>query len=341
MNKKEKIEKDVNIICLDGRYSTTRTVTTRPPVIEHSPDDKFESVLFLSKGKDRKGEGGLRANGYFKVSLPDKPLVSVVTVVFNGEPFLEEAIQSVIGQTYDNIEYIIIDGGSTDGTLDIIKKYEGQIDYWVSEKDYGLYDAMNKGIKITSGLLIGLLNSDDLYNLFTITSVLESFYLESEASVFYGDLVKFFNENRNDVIFFKGDMGANAFAKGDIIINHPTCFVDRRLYLLYGCFDNAFDIGADGELMLRLYFNSVNFIHIPEILALFRFGGITSHHNFKNMHKILMQEYRLLKRYYPISIVLRRVFFKMYRFYRNYFLLKIFSQEQFNKIKLLWLKRRI
>jgi len=326
---------------LDEKYSTTRLVTIERPEIINKPEDKFKTVLFLPNGKDRKGEGGLRTQGYFKKSLPDKPLITIITVVFNGEKYLEETIRSVINQTYDNVEYIIIDGGSTDGTLAIIKKYEGQIDYWVSEKDYGLYDAMNKGIKTASGLLIGLLNSDDQYNFFTITSVLESFYLESEASVFYGDLVKFFNENRNDVVFFKGDMSTNAFAKGNIRINHPTCFVDRRVYRLYGCFDDYFDIGADRELMLRFYFNSVKFIHIPKILALFRFGGVTSYHSFKLIHKILIQEYRLLKKYYRIPIVLKKISLTAYRLYRNCFLIKITSQKKFNKNKLIWLKKRI
>lgn len=94
---------------------------------------------------DHKDEGGLRTHGYFKQSLPNKPLITVVTVVFNGEKHLEDTILSVLNQTYDNVEYIIIDGRSTDGTVDIIKKYEGQLDYWVSEKDEGIYDAMNKG----------------------------------------------------------------------------------------------------------------------------------------------------------------------------------------------------
>ena len=113
-----------NTLCLDEKYSTTRLVTKEKLEIVNNPDDKFESVLFLPEDVGRKGEGGLRTKKYFKKSFKDKPLISIITVVFNGEQFLEETIQSVINQTYDNIEYIIIDGGSTDGTLDIIKKYE-------------------------------------------------------------------------------------------------------------------------------------------------------------------------------------------------------------------------
>ena len=123
-----------SIICLDKNYSTTKLLTNEKPNITNNPSGKFKKFLFFPTVENTVAEGGLRVKGYFKKSYKEKPLISIVTVVFNGEDYLEDAILSVINQTYDNIEHIIIDGGSTDGTLDIIKKYADKIDYWMSEK---------------------------------------------------------------------------------------------------------------------------------------------------------------------------------------------------------------
>jgi glycosyltransferase involved in cell wall biosynthesis len=124
--------------------------------------EQFSKKKFLPKGEGRIGEGGLRTRGLFKNPQRNKPIISIVTVVYNGDKFLEETIQSVLSQTYDNVEYIIIDGGSNDGTLDIIKKYEHAIDYWVSEKDNGMYSALSKGLSMVTGDIVGYLNAGDL-----------------------------------------------------------------------------------------------------------------------------------------------------------------------------------
>jgi len=161
------------VTVINPSYSTTRTVTRQQPVIEKQTEGKFETVLFLPEGEARQGEGGLRTQGYFKTSLEGKPLITVVTVVFNGEKYLENTILSVINQAYDNVEYIIIDGGSTDGTIDIIKKYEDKLDYWISESDDGIYDAMNKGIDLVTGEWVNFVNSSDMLNGNAYTVILD------------------------------------------------------------------------------------------------------------------------------------------------------------------------
>ena len=130
------------------------------------PGDQGTAPLFLSLSErgNRLGEGGLRTRGLLKKDHDSKPLVSVVTVVFNGAQHLEETIRSIINQSYDNIEYIIIDGGSTDGTLDIIKQYDHTIAYWVSEPDSGIYDAMNKGVSLACGDWINFMNAGDIFS---------------------------------------------------------------------------------------------------------------------------------------------------------------------------------
>jgi len=173
------------MIVLDSQYSTTRSVTLTPPTISEGETGKIHSMLFLPKTPEQLGQGGLRTSGYFKTNKIDIPLISVITVVFNGVEYLEKTINSVIGQTYENVEYIIVDGGSTDGTLDIIKKYDKQIDYWVSEGDKGIYHAMNKAISIATGEWLNFMNSgDDFIN----SNILKSIFLNNvQSELIYGD----------------------------------------------------------------------------------------------------------------------------------------------------------
>ncbi|HBH60782.1 MAG TPA: glycosyltransferase, partial [Nitrospiraceae bacterium] len=132
-------------------------------------------------------EGGLRVNGEFhKKSYQEKPLISVITITLNTAHTLDTAIQSVLNQTYDNIEYIIIDGGSTDDTLKIIRKYEARIDYWVSEPDRGIYDAMNKGIVLATGELIGMLNAGDYYEKKGLAAAMAAYSKNKVPGIYFG-----------------------------------------------------------------------------------------------------------------------------------------------------------
>ncbi|WP_097460153.1 glycosyltransferase family 2 protein [Mangrovitalea sediminis] len=169
-------------------YSTTRHLTPEKPACF---DTSQAGLTTLQKIPDHDGkiaEGGLRLQGQFKVSLNEKPLITVVTVVYNGADCLEGTIKSVIEQRYDNVEYIIVDGGSTDGTLDIVRKYEHAIDYWVSEPDKGIYDAMNKGIDLGSGQWINFMNAGDyFFDIDILCKIFRNSAVVSGADVIYGD----------------------------------------------------------------------------------------------------------------------------------------------------------
>lgn len=148
-------------LVLDSRYATTRILFTDTPPTELVAPNSLPTTLYLPAGAGRVYQGGLRTQNYYKRSVNGKPLVSIITVVFNGEKHLAEAINSVLCQSYDNIEYIVVDGGSTDGSLAIIKNYENYIDYAVSEPDAGISDAFNKGLQLATGDYCMFVNADD------------------------------------------------------------------------------------------------------------------------------------------------------------------------------------
>lgn len=200
--------------------------------------------------------------------MPNNPLVSVVTVVYNGEKYLEQTIQSVINQSYGNVEYIVIDGGSTDGTLDIIKKYEDQIDYWVSEKDKGIYDAMNKGIQVATGEFIAFINADDWYEKNAIEHVIKAYNQKKNTDFFYGNLS--YIKKNGEVVLWEGNRGNKGLE-----IPHPTCFI-RSSILKRELFNADFSIVADAELTLRLFNSNIESFYIDEVIANFRDGGVSS-----------------------------------------------------------------
>ena len=259
-----------NTICLDEGYSTTRLVTKEQPELKNNPDDKFETLLYIPEGEGRQGEGGLRTKGYFKKSLNDKPLITVVTVVYNDRENLEETILSVINQTYDNVEYIIIDGGSTDGTLDIIKKYENSIDYWVSEKDNGIYDAMNKGIRLSTGVYCNLLNSGDYFGL----KHLEEISLTVKGcyrDIIYSDYYLYFKEMQ---LITPRKSTLNLYF--GMTISHQSLFIPISVYKKEGLYSLDYKLASDYELLLRLFFKKYNFVKCYKTNELyFLHGGLS------------------------------------------------------------------
>jgi glycosyltransferase involved in cell wall biosynthesis len=213
----------------------------------------------------------LQLKEILKKSNSQQPLISIITVVYNGEKYLENTILSVINQTYNNIEYIIIDGGSTDHTIDIIKKYENDIHFWISEKDDGIYDAMNKGLKLCTGEIIGIINSDDYYSDESIFSRLIETMIEKPGDIYYGDMI-IINQQNHEVIE-KRYTNLKKLYFG-MYLNHPSTFVKRSIYNKLGLFDSKnFKIAADYDFMFRNFINKSKFVYINQFMVYMRDGG--------------------------------------------------------------------
>jgi glycosyltransferase involved in cell wall biosynthesis len=287
-------------LCLNESYSTTRLLTQEKPEIINSPEDKFETVLFLPEGEGRKGEGGLRTKGYFKKSFEDKPLISIITVVFNGEKFLEETIQSVINQTYDNVEYIIIDGGSTDGTVDIIKKYEDKIDYWVSERDKGIYDAMNKGIDLACGKWVNFMNASDV---FYSNQVLKHIFVNIKIDNYALVAGPYQLNNTNDI--FYPQQRKNLVKYGELLSCHQALFFNKKQLGKHIYYNLNYKIHADNDIMMRIIKFNFSVYYTNEIVVIFETGGISSQVN----RKIFPEKYKIIFNNFGIFGILKALLF--------------------------------
>ena len=213
---------------------------------------------------------------------------SLVTVTYNSAQTLRDTITSVLSQTHQAIEYIIIDGFSKDNTVAIIKEYEplfnGRLK-WVSEKDNGLYDAMNKGFRMATGDVIGIINSDDLLTEPTaIEKVVEAFKEHPDVDAVYADLY-YVAQNDTSKIIRHWISGSQRSFKYGWHPAHPTFYVKREVYQKYGLFDLDFKFAADFELLLRLIEKEhIRLFYLPEPLVRMRLGGTTSK-NFTNIRK--------------------------------------------------------
>lgn len=194
--------------------------------------------------------------------------------MLNNKDFIKEAIESVLSQDYSDIEYIVIDGGSTDGSLEIIKSYGSAISVLISEVDSGIYDAMNKGIALATGDIIGFLNSDDFYaNNQVLTDIVNHFKQDTDAV--YADLDYISRHNRNKIIrkWRSGSFSEQKFYYG-WMPPHPTFFVRSSIYKKFGGYNTQLTYSGDYELMLRLcLLHQIRLAYIPIVLIIMRIGG--------------------------------------------------------------------
>jgi glycosyltransferase involved in cell wall biosynthesis len=199
-----------------------------------------------------------------------KPLVSIITVVRNCEKTIEQTIISVISQDYDNIEYIIIDGDSSDETVKVIQKHNDSISYWVSEPDHGISDAFNKGISLSNGEIIGIINGDDWYEKNIVGKVVKKFVENPTIDIVHGKMCRWASCNTYEIVD-----SDDSYLTVDSTVNHPTVFVKRTVYSNIGLFRLDFKIAMDYEWLLRGKAKGINFTYIDECLSNMRIDGIS------------------------------------------------------------------
>lgn len=253
--------------------------------------------------------GGLKTKGIAKKSRFDKPLVSIITPVFNGQRYLEQTIQSVLGQTYDNIEYIIIDGGSTDGTLEIIKKYDSRLDYWESKNDSGMYEAINKGLKFTSGDILAYLNSDDLYYPETVGIVVDYFQKHSDTELVYGncDFIGPHGEFLYNYCYPKYKWQSYVCCNSSSLAQ-PTTFWRRSIHQKIGYFDILFKYTGDFDFYAKAG-KCCRFSGVKKTLSRFRLHSaaisVTSGKRIKDENDMVHKRYVQINKLFQLFLKYR------------------------------------
>ena len=204
--------------------------------------------------------------------------VSIITVVYNGVQTIRQCIESVLAQDFPSVEYIIIDGNSTDGTQEVIRSYGGAIAKFISEPDTGIYDAMDKGKQIASGEIIGILNADDFYAYSTVIKEVASQMSSGNFKACYGDL-QYVDASNEEIVrrqWISGKYSSGAFLNG-WMPPHPTFFVRKEVYEKFGKFRLDLGSAADYELMLRfIHKGGISITYLPKVLVKMRVGGVSN-----------------------------------------------------------------
>lgn len=215
--------------------------------------------------------------------------ITVITVCYNSANTIEKTIQSVLSQNYSNLEYIIVDGGSVDGTLDIIEKYKKEISLYISEPDHGIYDAMNKGLKRATGDVFALLNSDDYYAENVLQNV-NKYFETSNADLVSGNIYLCENGISRKVVFDKSNREKMFF---EVIYPHPALFAKRQLYMKYGGFDTSYRIAADTDWVMKVCLNGAKVLCVEDYFTYFSVDGVS----FRKKYAALTEQYDIALKY--------------------------------------------
>lgn len=222
--------------------------------------------------------------------------ISIITVVYNGAAHLDACMASVLGQSYPHIEYIVVDGASTDGSLAIAQRYSGRLAALVSEPDFGMYDALNKGIALATGDVIGILNADDLLADDGVIARVAAAFEDEQVQALHGDLNYVAADDTGRVV---RKWRAKQASKSDLASGwmpaHPTFYLRRALFERFGGYSLAYGSAGDYELMLRvLYQHSVASYYLPILMVLMRTGGM-SNGGFEQRYRAMLTDYKALK----------------------------------------------
>ena len=223
--------------------------------------------------------------------------VSIITVTHNSEKFLEDCIRSVQMQNYPHIEHIIVDGKSQDGTVGIIRTFEAGIAKWVSESDKGMYDAINKGMQMATGDIIGILNSDDVLDNDHVILQIVNEFVANKADAVFGDLEYVAQDDLNKVLrIWKGQPYSRERFKVGWMPAHPTFYIKRSMVEKYGGYETHYFSAADYEFMARyLFHHRVSASYLPSLIVRMRVGG-ASNKNLKQRLRANRRDYLAMKR---------------------------------------------
>jgi glycosyltransferase involved in cell wall biosynthesis len=222
--------------------------------------------------------------------------VTIITICFNRIQTIEKSIQSVLSLDYTDIEYIVIDGNSTDGTQKIIEKYQNQIAHYISEPDQGMYDAINKGLALATGEVVGLMHSDDeFYDSLVVSKIVSAFNASKEIDGVYGDGVYISNDDDEKIIRNRvgGRFSISKIKRGWLPL-HPTVYLRRSIIKKYGNYNLGFKIASDTEFLLRYLFkHQVNMNYVNSYFVKMRIGGLSTSRS--RAIQVLNEDYRIYK----------------------------------------------
>jgi glycosyltransferase involved in cell wall biosynthesis len=250
--------------------------------------------------------------------------VSIITVCLNSSKTIISTLQSISDQAYSNIEHIIVDGGSTDGTLDLVKTWRSHEIKLINRPNLGIYQSMNTGINLSTGDIVGILNADDFFSDNTVITDITNIFQNKNPDAIFGDIVYVHQSNLNLIIrnWSSGPYRKDAFKMG-WQPPHPTFYLRRDLYMKYGLYDAAFKTAADFELMLRFFeIHEISSEYLPRVLVKMRIGGVSN----KSYRNILIANYANLLAFNKNNLKVNYFLYPLFR------LLPKFINLIYNKI---------